>query len=265
METSEEEGQPPEFPPQTYRWMSWSAIKFINRPPLRPLAWICYGLLAVLVGAFAATFFINVDMRIESDGDLVDYPGLLAVLVRADGLMGERKVAPGATVAKGEILSILQADAEQTLSGPSLERTRVRSPSAGRLIQYEVEPNASVRAGQAVATILPRGSALVARMPVEAEDLPYLAVGQHVRYRLEAFPSQRYGLFVGEVLALDGSKKENGEYSYKVKASVRPPPRLPARLADDVRLVTGMKLHAQIITGHHTVIEIIDDTLFGQR
>ncbi len=261
METEQDEEKEPEFPPETYRLMSWSAVKFINRPPLRSLAWVCYGLLALMIGAFVSTFFIKLDMSIEADGEIVNYPGLLEVLARADGLMGAPTVAPRTSVAKGEVLGVLQTDADQSPSA----RQFVRSPAAGTLIQYEVEPNASVKAGQAVATILPKGSALVARLPVDAEDLPFLSIGQPVRYRLEAYPSQRYGHFVGEVLALDGSKSENGEYSYKVKASVSPPPKLPPRLGGNVRLAMGMKLHGQVITGHRTLYDIIADSLFGGR
>ena len=107
-EAQAEEDLEPEYPPETHRWMSWAAIKFINRPTLRPLAWVCYALMAIVAAGLVSIFYIRLDVRVESRGEIVADPGVLQVLARADELMTVPRISAGSTVAKGAVLGVLQ-------------------------------------------------------------------------------------------------------------------------------------------------------------
>lgn len=341
-------GQEPEYPPETYRWMSWSAIKFIHRPSLKALAWTCYFLMFVLAAGFVATFFIRLDIRVEAPGEITADLGVLQTVTQIDGLMGAPLVPVGATVAKGDVLGFLQMDmeaeritgivaaldnnlalvdavgrntqlSEAVESGASLygfrddavreaaaalntavrrlqqslarrepfeehkaevirqsrqlkglvvrylEQHQLCAPAAGMVLQYEVSTNGNVRASEPVATILQQGSKLIARIPLEANDMPDIAVGQKVRHKVAAYPFQRYGLFEGEILSIERSQQNKGILSYEIRASLRNPARLSERLGKNVHLVMGMKLNSQIITGNRAVSDILLDSLFQRR
>jgi biotin carboxyl carrier protein len=337
----------PEYPPETFRWMSWATIRFINRPTWRPLAWVCFGLLALMVGAVASSFFIEISVRVDSSGSVVANPGVLQVVAHSEALMSVPRIALGAKVAKGEVVGLLQMEMEESeiekmvsaldantaliersgrktglregiengkalsvihddaairdaatalqssvrqlrenLEGLGafeadkgtvirqsgalrgvleeyLERHRLRSPTSGTLLQYEVASNARVKSGDTVATILPEGAALVASVVLEAKDVPNVSVGQRIQHKLEAYPFQRYGLFEGEVLSIDRTQ-EKGELLYRVTASVRTPTTLSPRVAQNVHLVMGMKLNSQIITGERLLFDLLADSLFGK-
>ena len=338
-------GQEPDYPPETYRWMSWAAILFINRPSSKALAGTCYLIMAMLALGFVSTFFIRLNVRVQAAGDIVADLGVLQTVAQADGLMAAPAVAVGAPVAKGDVLGFLQMDMEPARlaavmaacdgnvllvdavdrktglsdkmeSGTSLadirddsvreaaaalqnavrrlqkslaslepfegdksevirlsrqlkgmlvrylEHHQLRSPASGVVMQYEVPTNANVRAGDVVATILPQGAALVARMPLDANDMATIAVGQKVRYKVDAYPYQRYGLFEGAVLSIERAQQDKGMLHYEVRASLRNPATISARLERDVHLVMGMRFNGQIITGTRTVFDILADSLF---
>ncbi|MFI5349051.1 MAG: HlyD family efflux transporter periplasmic adaptor subunit [Elusimicrobiota bacterium] len=98
------------YPPETYRYMSWSAVQFVHRPTWRPLAWICCGLVAFVGGTAALVPFAKVDLRVPAAGEIQADPGVLAVLASIDGRMDFPRVKPGTTVAKGQILGMLELD-----------------------------------------------------------------------------------------------------------------------------------------------------------
>jgi hemolysin D len=105
---------------------------------------------------------------------------------------------------------------------------------------------------------------LTVRFNLDAKDVPNIHEGQPTLHKIEAYPYQRYGFFEGEVLSIERSGLNKGAIHYEVRASVRPP-ELPERLARDVRLVMGMKVDSQIITGKRTLYAILGASLFGQR
>lgn len=347
-EEAADDGAEAEYPPETFRYMSWSAIRFINRPTLRPLAWTCHGLLLALIAGLVSAWFIQLDVRVEAPGEIVADPGVLQVVAQTDDLMAAPAKKAGQAAVKGEVLGLLQMElSEEDLSrmlaaldanpglieaagrkkgldpavetgqlaagvhdaavreagmalqsavrrlqkslsslgafeadkgeairlsqqlkgtlASYLEAHRLRSPANGDILQYEAPVNSQVHKGQAVATILPQGATLVAKLLLDAKDVPNVAVGQRVRHKVEAYPFQRYGLFEGEVLSIERAGQDKGDLRYEVRAAVRRPPALSERLARDVRLVMGMKLDSQIVTGKRTLYDILADSLFGQR
>ena len=328
--------------------MSWAAIQFINRPTLRPLAWVCCGLFALMTSAVASSFFIHLEKRVEAVGEIVAYPDVLQAVARTGDLMAKPLVPADAKAAKGDVLEVLQMEWDQAaietairgldanlslvsradrknglrdgiesgarftdsndgnirdvaaalqaavlrlkeslagagafnsdkkevirLSGQLrgmlaeyLERHRIHSPASGTVLHYAVPVNANVKSGEVVVVILPEGATLVAQLILDAKDVPNIAVGQPVKHKIDAYPYQRYGLFEGQVTAVERIGQENGGVRYVIRATVRNPPNVPARLLQNIHLVMGMKLTSLIVTGRHTIYDAMAESLFGQR
>ena len=335
------------YPPETYRYMSWSAVQFVHRPTWRPLAWVSFGLIAVVTGVTVLVPFMKVDLRVPGAGEIQADPGVLQVLAAVDGRMDFPRVQPGAAVAKGDILGLLEVELPEDrlaklISGLErnassldtadrdalegilledgaaaemlhdagiretatsleiavrqlrtslrkeepfdshrneamqssrrlrgelaefLERHRLRAPAPGTLLQYEAPPHGAVKAGQSVAIVLPENARLVTMLSVEPRNAAKLALGQAVRHKLEAYPFQQYGLFEGEILSIEQIVDQQKGLLYAVRASIRPAPYLPKRLAQDIPLMTGMKADSNIVVGKRRLADEALEAFFNR-
>ena len=333
------------YPPETHGLMSWSSLRFIHRPTLRPLAWVAYGILGTIGVGLVATVFIRQDAVVGAVGEIVPDPGVLEVVAATDGLMGTPRVEVGQTVDKDEVLALLQMDIDEaqledllvalernvalfeaadfrtglpaqlidtqdlnTLGDDAvreaaaaleatvgrriglaeaaqfeslrdraieatyllrsalvgyMERHILRAPAEGTLLQYAVSMNQNVGSGEVVATVLPEGARLVARLILEPRDLPDIAAGQMTRHQLDAYPYQRYGVFEGEVISIEQSVQTDGVLTYEVLTTVQNSDTLSPELASTVRLVMGMGTASEIITGRSTLYELARDSFFN--
>ena len=85
----------------------------------------------------------------------------------------------------------------------------------------------TIKEGEAVVTILPRGFRPAVEMFVEPFNLPLISVGQDVRFLFDGWPSVffsgwpglSYGTFVGEVVAIDNLIDSKGRYRVLVAPS----------------------------------------------
>jgi membrane fusion protein len=75
----------------------------------------------------------------------------------------------------------------------------IRTPLSGVVASLSAFVGANLTADSAVATIVPDGSELRARLLVPARAIGKVRLGQTVSIRYDAFPYQRYGTFKGEV------------------------------------------------------------------
>jgi multidrug resistance efflux pump len=337
----------PSYPPETHRYMSWSALQFIHRPTWRPLAWVSAGLVGVVLLAALLFPLVKVDLRAPAAGEIAADPGALSALAAIDGRMDFPKISPGTAVKKGEVLGLLELDlpeprvleliarldrniaeldradrealnklalengaAAEDLHDASirelsmslqlaargfatalkrnesydalrtevmqssarlkgalsefLERHRVRAPAPGILLQYQVPPRGALKAGEAVAVILPEKARLVTVLALEPRNAAKVAVGQTVRHNLEAYPFQQYGLFEGEVLSIEQTADPLKGLLYQVKASIRPAPYLPKRLSSDIQLMMGMKAESKIVVGKRRLLDEALEAFFNR-
>lgn len=140
-----------------------------------------------------------------------------------------------------------------------LEHHTVRAPASGTLLQYETPLHARVTKGQAVAIILPRDARLVARLTVDPRHAAGLSPGQPVRYKLDAYPYQRYGLFEGHVLRIEQATDAQRGLYYVVHATIEPP-----RRSTDLRLLVGMNVDASLLLGRRRLWEMGVQALLGK-
>lgn len=87
----------------------------------------------------------------------------------------------------------------------------VNSPVPGMVASRLVQPGQSVQAGQALMSLLPRGSLLQAQLLIPSRAIGFIAPGDKVLLRYQAFPYQKFGHHEGEVVRISRSALGAGE------------------------------------------------------
>ncbi len=103
--------------------------------------------------------------------------------------------------------AFVQEGLEIAARGDSL----LTSPTAGRVTALLGLPGQAVQAGQPLLTVLPDGSALEAHLLVPSNAIGFVAPGDRVKLRYQAFPYQKFGQGEGEVLRVSRSALSSGE------------------------------------------------------
>ncbi|MDK2122577.1 HlyD family secretion protein [Parachitinimonas caeni] len=93
-------------------------------------------------------------------------------------------------------LSLLEQEAAETAARGELS---VLAPVAGTVSTLQVEQGQTVTGDQALATIIPSGSSLVANFFVPSSAIAFVKPGQKVMMRYPAFPYQKFGQAEGIV------------------------------------------------------------------
>ncbi|UOM34895.1 HlyD family efflux transporter periplasmic adaptor subunit [Acuticoccus sp. I52.16.1] len=141
----------------------------------------------------------------------------------------------------------------------------LRAPVAGRVAAVMARPGQSVEAQEMVVSILPDGGTLEAELFVPSRAAGFLAPGQRVRLRYDAFPYQTFG--VGEATVkivsrtiltprdLPDGPPSLGEPFFRVVATLHAD-RVAAGGAD-IPLQAGMTLRADIVLEERRLWEVV--------
>ncbi len=150
----------------------------------------------------------------------------------------------------------LQADADGALI--------VRAPVAGMVATRLVSPGQAVQAGQPLVTLLPGDGRLEAELWVPGRAIAFVAPGDDVRLRYQAFPHQTFGHQRGTVLrisrsAIDGSQRpastrEGGDAPF-YRITVRLLHQDIVTRGSRVPLMPGMALSADLMGERRRLIE----------
>lgn len=164
------------------------------------------------------------------------------------------------------------ARVEQELAELSLRsETLVRAAIAGRIAAITSEVGQTVTAQNALASILPEGDVLQARLYAPTRAIGFVQPGQSVRLRYEAFPYERFGSASGTVkivgrslvLPLDQSSVALQEGSYSITVQIERQ-NLTA-YGEQWPLQAGMRLQADLLLGEQRIVEWIAEPLFALR
>ncbi|MFB9241482.1 HlyD family efflux transporter periplasmic adaptor subunit [Massilia antarctica] len=118
---------------------------------------------------------------------------LLQVQNEAESLGTRERIA--VTEAE-QSLAMVEQDAAEHDGRSTL---RVTAPAAGTVTALGYAVGQSVQAGAVLATVLPEGSVLEAKLLIPSQAKSSVAVGQQVQLRIDAFPYQKYGVVAGTV------------------------------------------------------------------
>lgn len=191
--------------------------------------------------------------------EMADLGGQLDAVPEA--VAAARADAEGAVAALDERIARLEMEVEHV----------VVSPIGGRVDALPARPGQAVRPGSPVAVVVPVGEDLVAELYVPSRAAGFVAAGQPLRLKYEAFPFQRYGAQDGVVTDVSRTVLSPEETGIPGITLAEPVFRVRGRLAaqdldaygDSVPLRAGMLLSADIVVDHRTLLEWLLDPLYA--
>ncbi|MEN6328440.1 MAG: HlyD family type I secretion periplasmic adaptor subunit [Syntrophomonas sp.] len=151
---------------------------------------------------------------------------------------------------------ITELEAELTKSQKSVQFQSLCSPVDGfvhGLVSNTI--GGVVTPAEAIMTIVPDGTPLVAEAMLSNKDIGFVTVGQKVALKLDTFPFQKYGTISGKVLSIspDAFEDEKLGSVYKMKISLN---KTSMNIAGKkVGISPGMTVTAEIKTGKRRIIE----------
>jgi HlyD family type I secretion membrane fusion protein len=152
------------------------------------------------------------------------------------------------------------ADVREKLSVASdvMSRIDIRAPAAGVIQHIRVSgAGAVVRAGDAIADLVPIGEDLVVIAEVSPLDIESVSTGQQAQVRFASFPSRLVPTMFGRVASAsaDSIYDDVAKRSYYAVRVVVDKATLPAAVAS--KLAPGMPAAVTITTGERTVLDYL--------
>ena len=139
-----------------------------------------------------------------------------------------------------------------------VKRLVVRAPVRGVVQSLTVKSIGQViRAGEAVATVVPVGQELVAEVQIRPDDIGHLAVGYEARVKVTTFDPVRYGPIEGRVRHISPTTflTDKGEPYYK--GIVALDQNHVGSGANLHQLLPGMLVQAEIVTGTKSLVRYL--------
>jgi membrane fusion protein len=165
------------------------------------------------------------------------------------------------------------SEIHQSLAQEDARReTIIRAPTTGTVTNIAVNAGQSVAAETLLATIVPKGSGLHAELLVPTRAIGFIAAGQEVVLRYEAFPYERYGQYRGVISGISRTVWSPGEKigplsvreaAYRI--SVKLDQQEVAALGQQFPLRAGMLANADILLEKRTILEWIFEPVLQLR
>ena len=146
----------------------------------------------------------------------------------------------------------------------SRRETVIRAPMAGVVTNIAVNRGQSVAADAPLATVLPKGSGMHVELLVPTRAIGFLAKGQEVVVRYEAFPHERFGQYRGVITEIGRNVWTPGERVgtltakepvYRVDVNLEK--QTVAALGQEFPLRPGMLVNADLLLEKRTLLEWI--------
>jgi HlyD family secretion protein/adhesin transport system membrane fusion protein len=138
------------------------------------------------------------------------------------------------------------------------ERAVLRAPIAGVVRGLVVHrPGAVLQPGALVAEIMPLNASLVADVRLAPRDIGFIAVGQAVNVKIEAFDYARFGSIAGRVERISAGTFLDEQRQPHYRARIALDQQHVGHDARFARLTAGMTVQADITTGTKTVLQYL--------
>jgi HlyD family type I secretion membrane fusion protein len=138
------------------------------------------------------------------------------------------------------------------------ERSLLRAPIAGILRGLAVHrPGTVLQPGALVAEIMPSDAALVADVRLAPRDIGFIALGQPVHVKVEAFDYARFGAIGGRVERISAGTFLDEQRQPHYRARIVLEQQHVGHDARHARLTAGMTVQADITTGTKTVLQYL--------
>jgi membrane fusion protein len=169
-------------------------------------------------------------------------------------------------------LALLEQErVQQETSGELL----IKAPVSGLVTSRLVEPGQAVQTGQPLLSLLPTNSALRAQLLVPSRAIGFIAPGDRVLLRYQAFPYQKFGHHEGRVIRISRSAINPGESTALAGQGQATEPYYRVLVALESQTVTaygkaeplrpGMVLDADILGERRKLYEWLFEPLYSLR
>lgn len=160
----------------------------------------------------------------------------------------------------GEMAALEQERVQQEANGQLM----LKAPVAGLVANRMIEPGEAVQSGQALLSVLPKGSHLQAELLVPSRAIGFIEPGDRVQLRYQAYPYQKFGHHVGRVLRISRSAvtpKDGSEPLYRVLVELNRQTIIAYGKAEPLR--PGMLLDADILGERRKLYEWVLEPLYS--
>lgn len=159
---------------------------------------------------------------------------------------------------------------EAELTGQS--EVVLTAPRDGRVGDWLADVGSQVNSNRTLVTLMDASTPIEAVLLVPSRSIGFLAPGQEVRLRYEAFPHQRYGVFRATLTHVDRALLLPNEIDDPIALN-EPVFRVRAQLNDtsvraygrEIRLKPGLVFDADIVVDRRSLIEWLLDPLLSLR
>lgn len=200
-------------------------------------------------------------------------------------LEAEQRALPLEAAQRQGELSRQREDVAEAMSRADAGATRrqwlIRAPVSGRVGAVHVMAGQAVPEGQGLVSLLPAAGAdaprLVAQLYAPSSALGFLAVGQSVQLRLQAYPFQKFGALPGQVTEVAQAPLPASELAsllpWVAASAAEPLYRIQVKLDRQVMpiggelrpLLAGMQLDADVLLERRRLVEWLFEPLLGWR
>ena len=142
-----------------------------------------------------------------------------------------------------------------------LAQTTITAPVDGTVLSLTVKTiGGVVNAGQQLAQIVPEKASLYIDAALDNQDVGFVKSGQRVVVKVATYPFQRYGYLEGTVenISPDAIQDDKKGLIYKAKIKLNDD---KSSKQNQLKLLPGMSVSAEITTGQRRIIEFFLDPL----
>jgi membrane fusion protein len=161
---------------------------------------------------------------------------------------------------------------ESLASAEARRETVIKAPVSGTVTNIAVAQGQSVPADTPLATVLPKGSGLHVELLVPSRAIGFVAKGQEVVLRYEAFPHERFGQYKGTVVEIGRNVWSPGEKIGPLavkepvyRVDVKLERQSVVALGNEIALRPGMLVNADILLERRTLLEWLFEPVLQLR
>lgn len=139
------------------------------------------------------------------------------------------------------------------------------APSDGVVFDLKVQPYGVIQEGETLMTLVPQGG-LGATVNISNKDIGFVKVGQPVRVRVDAYPSNRYGELQGMVKLIGADALPPDSQVNYYRFPVRIALEKSYLMADNLKipLTSGMSISANLRIRDKPLLSLVSDLFSGQ-
>ncbi len=210
---------------------------------------------------------------------LIDLRAQLSSLRRSATALGSelltaRSELAASTLRQANTTSAIErqiSELDQQLTEADVRRSvLVTAPVDGTVTTLLVNAGQQAEPGAPLLSILPAGAELQAQLLVPTRAAGFIRTGQSVALRYQAFPYQRFGHHLGEVLQVGRSVIQPGEGSQPIamtepmyRVTVRLPAQQVQAYGEGMALRAGMVFDADVWIDRRRIVEWLFDPLYS--